>query len=202
MLLIFDKDGTLTETVDGSPCPTTPDNQLLLPGVREMLHLWHNQGDIITVVSNQGAVSFGELTEMESWAIVQELNRLLGGVIRDAKLGFYHPQGPLRERYIDKRKPNPDMILELLADHADTDDPTTFQRSVCFIGNQDTDMQAATYAGIPFKWAHEVFSWNSNLIERQEGDHAGWFWQRSALELYKVHLGLFDPNTPEIQPAK
>lgn len=185
MLLIFDKDGTLTETKDGEACPTTPDNQILLPGVREMLSLWHSQGDIITIVSNQGGVSFGQYTEMQAWSIVLTLNEMLGGIVSDIKLGFYHPEGPLHSRYIDKRKPNPDLLLELVADHADVAAPHQLKEFVCMVGNQDSDRQAAQYAGVVFKWAHEVFGWNSDYIERVEGNHSGWFWNRGALELYR-----------------
>ena len=56
MLIMLDKDGTITETRSGKPAPTTPDDQFVLPGVLEMMHYWHRQGHVLAIVSNQGYV--------------------------------------------------------------------------------------------------------------------------------------------------
>lgn len=158
MLYIFDLDGTLRGTLSNKPCPNDIEDQYLLPGVEKKLKELHQEGHVLAVASNQGGVSWGWMTEMKSWEIALKTNQLLGGLLRDIRLGFYHREGIYRERYKDKSKPRPDMLLALIQDFESTPVQT------CFVGNENVDKLAAQNAGCQFSWAHLFFGWGENIV--------------------------------------
>ncbi|HEY9295743.1 MAG TPA: HAD-IIIA family hydrolase [Phormidium sp.] len=78
MLLILDKDGTLvTAKPDSGTDFPGLNNQILMPGVKEILVQNKVMGDEIFVASNQGGVHFGHKTIEQAVQEFQELLELL-----------------------------------------------------------------------------------------------------------------------------
>lgn len=167
MLYIFDADGTLRITKSGKPCPNTWKDQASLPNVRDKLVNLKSEGHSIAIASNQGGVSWGYMSEYEAWQIMDYTNFLLARVVADIRLCFYHNKGDRKNRYLDKTKPKPDMLLELIEDFKTTKQDTVF------VGNEFVDMETAKNAGIKFEWAHEFFNWqdcyNIEIVQSQNG---------------------------------
>lgn len=183
MLYIFDLDGTLRVTKSGRPAPNENDDQVLLPNVREKLRSLYDAGHVLTAASNQGGVSHGYMTEWECWRIQEHLDVNLGHVLADIRLNFYHSRGQYRSRYTDKRKPRPDLLIELLRDFPDDSILGHFAGGIpAYIGNQYTDRQAAQAANIYFEWAHIFFGWRDvDIVETEKGFFPReWFllWQK------------------------
>ena len=134
MLYIFDADGTLTPSRSGS-CGEF--SFTLLPGVEQKCAALHTAGHTLAIASNQSKDrDISSILTQMTWTA----NRL----------GIF----PLYVRYANtsvRRKPKPDMLLELMADSgypaADT----------VFVGDQETDRQAAKAAGVTFFWAEDFF---------------------------------------------
>lgn len=75
--LLLDVDGTLRQTKSGEPYPRDPDDQVLLPGRREILSQWLDSGYQLFLVSNQSGVASGKLTRETADAAFQRTVELL-----------------------------------------------------------------------------------------------------------------------------
>lgn len=159
MLYIFDLDGTIRNTLSGKPCPNEPCDQTILPNVLDHLNGLKSQGNKLAACSNQGGVSCGYITEYQAWKIAVETNNLLGWLLDDIRLSFFHCNGLKNFRYMDNSKPNPDMALQLMTDFAVKPEETIF------VGNEYVDQECAKQAGIAFVWAHNFFKWPVDLLE-------------------------------------
>lgn len=182
---IFDLDDTLRLGLNGKFVRGGRyENQIPLPGVVEKLHSLVKEGAPIFIVSNQGFPSFGKTSELQVWKnIIYFIDVVLGGVIKDVKLDFYHPKGSVKERYIDKRKPKPDLLLELMADYEIKKEESVY------IGNAPSDEAAAANAGIDFIWAHDFFGWNKEDLSSSE--FFGYIWNVDRLkEVYASNTEL------------
>jgi HAD superfamily hydrolase (TIGR01662 family) len=160
-LYIFDADGTLRRcTVEGQPCPNKPGEWELIPGVRERLRsLWaNNMSANGAIASNQGGIAFGFLT----WNIANTmLHDLADELHKETDLPLqilmcpHHPRGNKKRWVIDCacRKPRPGMLYQAMMMYeigpADT----------LYVGDMDTDRQAAENAGVDFMWAKDFFGW-------------------------------------------
>ena len=134
MLYIFDADGTLTPSRDGS-CGEFSFS--LLPGVKQKCAELQAAGHTLAIASNQSK-------DRDIAAILTQLTWTAN------RLGIFH----LYVRYANtsvRRKPKPDMLLELMADSGYTAADTVF------VGDQETDRQAAEAAGVSFFWANDFF---------------------------------------------
>lgn len=172
---IFDLGGTLRYAVKGEDLKSgRVKQQIVLPNVKKKLSQVKKSGAISVIFSNQGAPSFGVVTEIQIWKfIIYFTESLLKNLIKDVRLDFYHPLGPLKHRYKNKRKPKPDIIHELLEDYK------IKPKQAVFIGNADADKKAAQNAGIDFIWAYDFFEWDKNNLELSE--KFGWNWNKSKL---------------------
>ena len=154
-LIIFDADGTLRRcTVPGQVCPNQPGQWELLPGVRETLSgiEWGapDRGrKALGIASNQAGVARGYLTE-----------RLAREMIADtveAAAGFRPVPGSVEICPHDIadgcpcRKPNPLLIERLMAFWE------TVPERTLFVGDMESDRQAAINAGCDFRWADAFF---------------------------------------------
>src|SRR3954468_24111539 len=76
-LVVFDADDTLRQTtVPGKPCPHSPDEWTLKPGVEELLHSipWGEpSGPRVGVASNQDHVAYGLLSLEMAQRLLRDL---------------------------------------------------------------------------------------------------------------------------------
>lgn len=142
--VFFDRDGVLNEDLS---FVYKPADLRWIPGAKDAV-LWLNrQGYLVFVVTNQSGIARGYFSAAE----VEDLHRWMQGEL--AAIGAHidqfaycphHPEAPLPayRQACACRKPNPGMILDLLAAW-----PVDPQRSL-LIGDQPRDIAAAQAAGI------------------------------------------------------
>jgi len=154
-LWIFDADGTLRRTTaPGRPCPRASNEWELLPGVRRTLRTvrWNSpDGPWIGVASNQDQVGAGLIPLPTAQRLLQDLMVAAAGVSLPGPAIQLCPHAlgvPCR-----CRKPGPAMI-ERIRDHYAVPAEQTI-----LVGDQDTDRQAASAAGVAFLEAGELFGW-------------------------------------------
>lgn len=151
-LFIFDADDTLRRTrVPGQPCPHRPDEWELMPGVREILARYDwAQGQLqVGIASNQDHVGFGLLSESTARRLLRDMVAAAFGTVRP------EPRIELCPRADAGRdgcwKPHPRMLLTIMTHFG-----TPPHRTV-FIGNTESDRQAAHAAGSAFMWRDGFF---------------------------------------------
>lgn len=164
MLYLFDLDGTLiTGYMDN------PDKDYnvwhVLPGRWARLNKLKMQGHTIAIITNQGGVAYGLVTEEECSAKLEQAIRKLGlgnprssGDAADPVVycSIHHPNGnaPYNDPELAaRRKPSGAMIREAILDF-----PHSAARGVLMVGDRPEDEAAAKDAGVPFQWAHEFFA--------------------------------------------
>ena len=150
-LLVFDADGTLRRTtVPNQPCPRTPHEWELLPGVRELLSTvdW-SRGPRIGVASNQDWVGYGLIAPEMAESLLRDLiTTATAGAVSDPLIRYC----PHRlEEPCGCRKPAPGMLLDLMLT------ANARRTETLFVGNAGTDRDAATRAGCRFAWASDFF---------------------------------------------
>jgi D-glycero-D-manno-heptose 1,7-bisphosphate phosphatase len=151
-LLFLDRDGTLNRSLGGRP-PNTPDEVELFPDVKKVLPRYIADGWVPVIVTNQGGVASGFLTEAQAHAIQQRVVKLLPVQVAASYLCPHKADGRVAKYAIDcpNRKPRPGAILDALtAFEAQADD-------CLFVGDSITDKEAAHAARVPFQWADQFF---------------------------------------------
>jgi D-glycero-D-manno-heptose 1,7-bisphosphate phosphatase len=152
-LFIFDADDTLRRTVvPGRPCPWRAEDWELLPGVQQLLSRppWNQPGGpLIGIASNQDHVGYGHLSLDTARDLLRDLARQATGIeLPDAALQLC----PHRLEVVCRcRKPEPGMLAALM-DHYRVEAGETL-----FVGNHETDREAARRAGTAFAWAADFF---------------------------------------------
>ena len=147
-LILFDADGTLrTCTVPGQPCPNEPDQWRLLPNVRKTIS---NLGDVaLGIISNQAGVAYGYLSEGMANKLLHDLAKSAFG--ERAYIIDFCPHAI--DAGCECRKPKPRMLERCmnitLCEPGET----------LFVGDQETDKQAAQNARCAFIWAKDFFKW-------------------------------------------
>jgi len=147
--LFLDWGGTLVLTRDNRTVLDEDGHPVLMPHVPERLAAVRPQFDRCFIVSNQGRIGRGEITETEVIERFGWLNRLLGAPFTDWRLCPHQASGGCH-----CRKPRPGMFLDLAtAWNLDLD------RSL-HVGDSPSDRDAAAAAGIrTFHWARDFFGW-------------------------------------------
>lgn len=175
-LLVIDKDGTLVKSVSGSEFVQHPEDQELLPGVKESIARYTSEGWQIVVASNQGGVAAGyksledaidEMNEclhlLKGTLGLERLGVIKGGIIcpDNGRTAYYckvaknsnYPVVHIHEEYPELigqfRKPNPGMLLAAMQW---LECPF---KSVLMVGDRSEDEGAAKAAGVSFQWANE-----------------------------------------------
>ena len=152
MLWIFDADDTLRRTtVPGQPCPHGPGEWELLPGVPETFARLDDAGDRlrIGIASNQDQVAYGLLTEATAHQLLAEMvAAALGPRSADVCIRLCPHRA---EDGCECRKPAAGMIRSIVEHFGAAPEETVF------VGNADTDREAARRAGVRFAWASEFF---------------------------------------------
>ena len=152
-LFIFDADGTLRWSLPpGRRYPLDHGEWRLMPGVAARLRAipWSPRGPWLAIASNQNGVAAGELSE--------EMARALLGEMLEAAIGRV-PDGTRIEICIcderigcDCRKPAPGLLLRLLAHFG------VPPAEALFVGDLDSDAEAARRAGVAFMRAQDFFA--------------------------------------------
>ena len=160
-LYVFDADGTLRGcTVPGQPCPNRAGEWELLPGVRERLARikWDERaGPHFAIATNQGGVGIGYFTAGEARRLVVDLVEAAFG--RPAPAGSIEICTHAPYARCACRKPKGEMIKRLMRRFGARPEETLF------VGDMETDAQAARDAGCRFRWAHEFFGWGDAANE-------------------------------------
>jgi HAD superfamily hydrolase (TIGR01662 family) len=162
MLYAFDADGTLIEsfleTVDGVLTPVHPYERVaLLPGRRERLAALVEDGHRVAIVTNQGGVAFGQQTDEEVFEKFAMVLHALGldPETTDLRICMHHPRASVEQWRAaggcERRKPSGLMIQEAMM-LAGVEESATV-----YVGDLDTDRQAADDAGCSFYWAEDFF---------------------------------------------
>ncbi len=156
MLYLFDLDDTLISGYMNTPNKDYHD-WTVLPGRKEKLKDLQERGDAIGIVTNQGGVAFGFISEQEAWIKIYAAGFDCG--LRPDTIRTYACFHDVRGKapYNDpekakRRKPSGAMIREAMAD-----DPAQAARGVLYVGDREEDQQAAQDAGVGFQWAHIFF---------------------------------------------
>lgn len=151
MLYIFDKDGTLVQDVDGKRPPNTLDEQKPFPDVLAKCQSLIKDGHLLAVASNQGGVAFGMMTAMQAHVLVQQITTYIGAITY--AVCVTHPTGKKKSarRESHFRKPDGGMIEYLM------DAIGVLPAETVYIGDMDSDQQAAEAAGVKFEWAKDFF---------------------------------------------
>jgi D-glycero-D-manno-heptose 1,7-bisphosphate phosphatase len=143
--VFFDRDGVIN--VDHGYVHR-PDQFHWVPGAQNAIRLLNDLGYRVVVVTNQAGVARGYYSEdavhaLHGW--VQDRLAEDGAFIDAFYYCPYHPDAQVerfRAAHID-RKPSPGMILRAFSD-------LNIDRSRSFlIGDKESDMEAASRAGIP-----------------------------------------------------
>ena len=156
-LIIFDADGTLRRcTVEGQPCPDAPGEWELIPGVKEMLSgiKWGlpTEGGVgYGIASNQGGVERGYLSAAMAYSLLRDMAVEVWGTDPGKDKIEFCPHSP--DGGCPCRKPEPLMIQRLMERWGVKPEETLF------VGDMETDREAAEKAGVDFKWAKEFFGW-------------------------------------------
>lgn len=154
-LFIFDKDGTICQHRDGpDKFINSIEDQVLMPGVADKIAVLKADGHKVAIASNQGGVAWGYMTYHQARAIVAHAARLIRA--DTWLLCPHHPDAP-DEKYgihCRCRKPLPGMLLDLSVDERMRVDDIA---DIVFVGDMETDQQAAEAAGVRFEWAAEFF---------------------------------------------
>jgi D-glycero-D-manno-heptose 1,7-bisphosphate phosphatase len=153
-LIIFDADDTLRRTtIPGKPCPHSPGEWELMPGVRELLVgiRWDLESSPrFGIASNQDQVAYGYLSLATARDLLRDLAR--------AVTNFVPPDPALQlcphplDLDCECRKPNPGMLVRIM-DHYGIEPAQTL-----FVGNHAIDREAAGRAGTAFICSEEFFA--------------------------------------------
>ncbi len=151
-LLFLDRDGTLNRSVGERP-PNTPEEVSLYPDVGGVLAPYMAEGWQLVIVTNQGGVASGYISEEQAQAIQQRVIELLPVPVAAAYLCPHMPGAAVPHYDLDcpNRKPRPGFILQALRRFE------AQPENCLFVGDSITDREAALAAQVPFQWADRFF---------------------------------------------
>ena len=145
--LFLDVDGTIRKTISGEIYPIDPADIEILPGRREKLQQYLDEGYALFFVSNQSGVASGKLSEATARACFDKTVELLGLPITD--IAFCpHPAFPAG---CFCRKPMPGMGIALARKHG-----LALEKSL-MVGDMDSDEQFAKAIGVRYEQAEQFF---------------------------------------------
>lgn len=135
--VFLDRDGVIND--NGRPV-NKPEELVLFKGACEAIKQLNDHGYDVYVVTNQGGVGCGYMTEMALKSVHEKMERdlaLCGAVIKEIAACIHHPKSGC-----NCRKPLPGMITNLAKKH-DIDLARSFM-----VGDLETDCQAGRAAGV------------------------------------------------------
>jgi histidinol-phosphate phosphatase family protein len=147
--LFLDWGGTLTRLRDHRTVVDPEGNPVLMPGVATVLARVRPDYAACFIVSNQGRIARGEITETEVRRRFAWANRRLGEPFTDWRLCPHEDADGCA-----CRKPRPGMFIELADAHGIALAQSTH------VGDSDKDRASAAAAGIAdFRRADDFFGW-------------------------------------------
>ena len=147
--LFLDWGGTLTQLRDNRTVVDADGNPLLMPGVEATLARVRERYAACFIVSNQGRIARGEISEAEVRRRFGWANERLGHPFTDWRLCPHEDADGCA-----CRKPRPGMFLDLAAARGIALADSTH------VGDSDKDRVAAVAAGIKdFQLAADFFAW-------------------------------------------
>jgi len=139
-LLILDADGTLTPFRQGS---TGAFERKLLPGVEEAIEAARGAGtEHVVLASNQGGARPGRDGRLTIGQVHAHMRWLCHRLSLDGYKFAVAKASP-------RKKPNPGMLIEWMREFG------VSPASTLFVGDSESDRQAAEAAGCRFMWADE-----------------------------------------------
>jgi histidinol-phosphate phosphatase family protein len=145
--LLLDVDGTVRATVSGEPFPKGPDDVTILPGRREVLQRWVDDGYALFFVSNQGGVASGSVTAEAVDAAFARTVELLGLPVKEV-VYCPHPAFPVG---CFCRKPLPGLGVALALRHG------LAREHLVMVGDRASDAGFARAIGARYVDAAEFF---------------------------------------------
>jgi len=149
-LFLFDADNTLRQTtVLDLPCPNGPEDWELASGVKERLAQIDWNECYYGIVSNQAGVGQGFITGEMAMRLLLDLAEAAFGQTPHAGMVLLCPHA--EDEGCLCRKPSPYMLKQVMRACGCVPEETLF------VGDMDTDQQAALRAGCAFSWPWEFF---------------------------------------------
>ena len=146
--LLLDVDGTLRKTLSGELFPRSPEDVELLPGRREQLQRFIDEGYQLFLVSNQSGVASGTLSKEAAEAAFARTVELLGLPV--AEVAYCpHPAFPVG---CFCRKPLPGLGVSLIQRHR------LAREHLIMVGDMDSDRDFAKALGSRYFDAEEFFA--------------------------------------------
>ena len=139
--VFLDRDGVINEVLsDRVKYVNKPQDLYFLPSVKKAIKELHEAGYLLFVITNQGGVGLGYMTDQDLIDIhdkmVYELEKS-GGKITEVKACVHHPHSGCA-----CRKPKPGMILDLVKQY-NIDVSKSYM-----IGDREVDLEAGNAAGL------------------------------------------------------
>jgi HAD superfamily hydrolase (TIGR01662 family) len=145
--LLLDVDGTLRKTKSGEIFPRDADDVELLPGRRETLQKWVDEGYKLFFVSNQSGVASGTVTKEAVEAAFARTVALLGLPVEEV-VYCPHPAFPAG---CFCRKPLPGLGVALIQRHK------LSREGMVMVGDMGSDQDFAKSLGVRFEQAETFF---------------------------------------------
>lgn len=145
--LLLDVDGTLRRTRSGELFPRDPDDVELLPGRRERLQRFVDEGYALFFVSNQSGIASGTVTREAVEAAFARTIALLGLPVAEV-MYCPHPAFPVG---CFCRKPLPGLGIALIQRHK------LAREHVIMVGDMDSDHDFARALGVRYVDAAQFF---------------------------------------------
>ena len=145
--LLLDVDGTLRTTKSGEIYPRGPEDVELLPGRREHLQRFVDEGYKLFFVSNQSGVASGNVTKEAVEAAFARTIELLGLPVTEVAY-CPHPAFPAG---CFCRKPLPGLGVALIQRHK------LAREQVIMVGDMDSDRDFARSLGVKYVDTAEFF---------------------------------------------
>lgn len=146
--LLLDVDGTLRKTKSGELYPRDPEDVELLPGRRDVLRRWIDDGFKLYFVSNQSGIAKGSVTREAAEAAFARTIELLDLPV--AEVAYCpHPAFPVG---CFCRKPMPGLGVYLIHRHQ------LAREHLVMVGDMDSDRDFARGLGVRFVAADAFFS--------------------------------------------
>jgi len=153
-LVIFDADGTLRRRKDGqNKAPLANDEWELMPGIEEAIESIRHLPITFGIASNQSCVGRGEITYSMALLFLIHLKHELNLFVENNPIQMC----PHLPGICSCRKPQPGMLYAIMMYWEVSPSQTLF------VGDSDTDAQAAMQAGVSFMFTKDFLEKEQKL---------------------------------------